>query len=167
LSSDLDWAAFVPHAPFHAPEEIAHQKIVCHKRIMLSSGGKGQLFDFLRVNGPISDPDLDAILLRLFSAGTDDLWLAQTIVQHGPEPLWPITAYDERRIRQRDHGWADEAGHIEGSLMTTTGGRNVNAYFFPGTSDERALVIGGVHGSGTETFDESHKCNVFRQNILT
>jgi len=117
------------------------------ERIMLSSGGKGQLFDFLRANCPLVDPDLDSILLRLFAAGTDDLWLAQTIVQHGPEPLWPTTAYDERRRRQRDHGWADEAGHIEGVLMTTAGGRNVNAYFFPGTSDERALVVAGVHGS--------------------
>jgi hypothetical protein len=26
-------------------------------------------------------------------------------------------------------------------------GRNIEAYFFPGTSDKRALVIGGVHGS--------------------
>ncbi len=117
------------------------------EHIMLPGGGKGQLFDFLRANGPVSDPDLDAVLLRLFTVGTDDLWLAQTIVRHGPEPLWPTAAYDERRRRQRDHGWADEAGHIEGVLMTTAGGRNVNAYFFPGTSDERALVIGGVHGS--------------------
>lgn len=115
--------------------------------IMLSAAGKGQLFDFLRANGPVADPDLDAILLSLFTAGTDDLWLAQTIVRYGPEPLWPTTAFDERRRRQRDHGWADEPGHIEGTLMTTAGGRNVNAYFFPGTSDERALVIGGVHGS--------------------
>ena len=26
-------------------------------------------------------------------------------------------------------------------------GRNIEAYFFPGTSDKRALIIGGVHGS--------------------
>jgi len=116
------------------------------ERIMLS-GGKGRVFDFLRANCPVSDPDLDSILPRLFAVGTDDLWLAQTIAQHGPEPMWPTVAYDERRRRQRDHGWADEPGGIEGVLMTTAGGRDVNAYFFPGTSDERALVIAGVHGS--------------------
>lgn len=32
-------------------------------------------------------------------------------------------------------------------LGRTHEGRNVEAYFFPGTSDKRALVIGGMHGS--------------------
>lgn len=32
-------------------------------------------------------------------------------------------------------------------LGTTQGGRPVIAYYFPGKSDERALIIGGVHGS--------------------
>jgi hypothetical protein len=32
-------------------------------------------------------------------------------------------------------------------LGTTQGGRPVTAYYFPGTKDERALIIGGVHGS--------------------
>ncbi len=32
-------------------------------------------------------------------------------------------------------------------LGTTRQGRSVNAWYFPGTSDKRALVIGGVHGS--------------------
>ncbi len=117
------------------------------ERIMLATGEKGQVFNFLRANCPVADPDLDAMLPRLFAAGSDDLWLAQAIAQYGPEPLWPTTAYDERRRRQRDHGWADEPGGIHGILMTTAGGRSVDAYFFPGTSDERALVIGGVHGS--------------------
>ncbi len=117
------------------------------EQIMLPATAKGNLFSFLRDNSPVVDPDLDATLLRLFSAGTDDLWLAQTIVQFGPEPLWPADAFDERRRRQRDHGWADEEGHIEGVLMTTAKKRDLKAYFFPGTSDERALVIAGVHGN--------------------
>jgi hypothetical protein len=32
-------------------------------------------------------------------------------------------------------------------LGVTKQGRSVNAWYFPGTSDKRALVIGGVHGS--------------------
>ncbi|MCG2616870.1 hypothetical protein LZZ85_21415 [Terrimonas sp. NA20] len=32
-------------------------------------------------------------------------------------------------------------------LGTTRQGRSLNAWYFPGTSDKRALVIGGVHGS--------------------
>ena len=32
-------------------------------------------------------------------------------------------------------------------LGRTQQGRNIEAYFFPGTSDKRALVIGGMHGS--------------------
>jgi hypothetical protein len=32
-------------------------------------------------------------------------------------------------------------------LMKTKGGREVVAHIFPGTSDRRALIIGGVHGS--------------------
>jgi hypothetical protein len=110
------------------------------ERIMLGGGDKGQVFDFLRANCPVADADLDAVLPRLFAAGSDDLWLARSIAQHGPEPLWPTAAYDERRRRQRDHGWAAESGGIQGVLMTTAGGRNVDAYFFPGTSDERALI---------------------------
>lgn len=34
-----------------------------------------------------------------------------------------------------------------GILGTTGQGRNIEAYYFPGTSDKRAVVIGGMHGS--------------------
>lgn len=116
--------------------------------IWLSAADKGRVFDALRAQGaPVADPDLQAVLARIFPAGSDDLWLAQTLARHGPEPLWPTAALDERRTRQRDHGWAEERGGIRASLLTTAGGRSVDAFFFPGTSDERALVIAGVHGS--------------------
>jgi hypothetical protein len=36
---------------------------------------------------------------------------------------------------------------FRGILGTTSQGRNIEAYYFPGTSDKRAIVIGGVHGS--------------------
>jgi hypothetical protein len=116
--------------------------------IWLSAADKGRVFDALRAQGrPVADPDLDAVLARIFPAGSDDLWLAQAIARNGPEPLWPTADLDERRRRQRDHGWAEERGGIAASLLTTSGGRSVDAFFFPGTSDERALVIAGVHGS--------------------
>ena len=115
--------------------------------IWLSTADKGRVFDVLRAQSPVSDADLDALLLRVFSTGSDDLWLAQTIVRNGPEPLWPVNDFEERRRRQRDHGWAEERGGIRGSIATTAGSRSVDAFFFPGTSDERALVVAGVHGS--------------------
>ncbi|MEZ2295995.1 DUF4157 domain-containing protein [Variovorax sp. RCC_210] len=116
--------------------------------IWLSAADKGRVFDALRAQGrPVADPDLDAVLARIFPAGSDDLWLAQAIARNGPEPLWPTADLDERRRRQRDHGWTEERGGIAASLLTTSGGRSVDAFFFPGTSDERALVIAGVHGS--------------------
>ncbi len=34
-----------------------------------------------------------------------------------------------------------------GVLGTTKQGRNIEAYYFPGSSDKRAIVIGGMHGS--------------------
>lgn len=115
--------------------------------IWLATADKAQVFDALRAASPATDPDLDALLPRLFAAGTDDLWLARTLARQGPEPLWPAAAFNERRRRQRDHGWAEERGAIRGTLATTAGGRPVEAFFFPGTSDERALVVAGVHGS--------------------
>lgn len=115
--------------------------------IWLSAADKGRVFDALRAQSPVADADLDRLLERIFAAGSDDLWLARTIVRNGPEPLWPAADFDERRRRQRDHGWAEERGGIGASLLTTAGGRSVDAFFFPGTSDERALVIAGVHGS--------------------
>ena len=36
---------------------------------------------------------------------------------------------------------------FKGILGTTSQGRNIEAYYFPGTSDKRAVVIGGMHGS--------------------
>ena len=79
--------------------------------------------------------------------GSDDLWLARTIQQHGPAPLWPLNALVEHRRRAREKGWADEPDDIEGTLGHTAGRRPIRAWFFPGLSDERALVIGGVHGN--------------------
>lgn len=42
---------------------------------------------------------------------------------------------------------AASRGIIRGRLGYTAKGQPVNAWYFPGTSDERALIIGGMHGS--------------------
>ena len=41
-------------------------------------------------------------------------------------------------------------------LGKTNGGRDVEAWFFPGLSDRRALVIGGMHGSELSSTEMAH-----------
>lgn len=110
---------------------------------------KGHVFDILRARGPISpqDSDLVAWLDGHFPSGTDDRWLADQLAQYGSEPHWPSDALITRQQRARDHGWAPEPGNIEGQFSVGAGKEPVKAYFFPGTSDRRAMIIGGVHGS--------------------
>lgn len=119
-------------------------------QIWASTQTKGQIFNQLRAISPRSsagDPDTKAWLLKTFGQDSDDLWLAQTMLEYGPEPLWPDAAVTERQRRASEHGWAPEAGAIEASLGLTKGNRHVKALFFPGVSNQRALVIAGVHGT--------------------
>jgi hypothetical protein len=137
----------------------------------LGSTDKGKIFDLLRAApqpAASTDADLAGVLDTIFKDSPDDLWLAQTIRRNGPEPLWPLGLIDERVARAAKGAWPKEAGNIEASLPSdwanpfapgTTAGlakgpggapikpSPVKAYFFPGRSAERALVIGGVHGS--------------------
>jgi|GEM_PF-2153278 len=109
---------------------------------------KGKIFDLLRANGPTSDFDLYDFIKSIFPDGTDDLWLATAIISHGPEPLWPGGHLAERHRRATANKWAPEPGNIEGTLGKSSSGKHdVKAYFFPGQTDNRALVISGVHGS--------------------
>jgi hypothetical protein len=94
-----------------------------------------------------TDVDTQKWFVATFGTDTDDLWLAQRILEHGPEPLWPSSALTERHRRATQHQWAQATGNIEASLGLTAGKRQVNAYFFPGISNDRALVIAGVHGT--------------------
>ncbi|HSL35043.1 MAG TPA: hypothetical protein VK871_15430 [Candidatus Limnocylindrales bacterium] len=61
------------------------------------------------------------------------------------------TLFAPARIVQRDvEGFlkGTAAGKAtSGSIGTTAGKRSIAAHFFPGTSSEKALVVGGVHGS--------------------
>jgi len=121
------------------------------------AGGKGEVFNLLRQwgsSGPITpEKGLAACLNRLFgpdgssATETDDRWLADKIIAGGSEPHWPVDAFKERATRAHDHKWAAEAGNIEGSFEAGKGKTSVEAFFFPGTSDRRAMIIGGVHGS--------------------
>ncbi|MCC6628359.1 MAG: hypothetical protein IT340_13290 [Chloroflexi bacterium] len=109
---------------------------------------KGDVFDRLRAGPPApADADLTAVLDRIFIVGSDDRWLAEQIQQHGPEPLWPAALLAERSRRAQTGRWAAEAGPIAAQLGTSAGGQPITAHLFPGRTDERALIISGVHGS--------------------
>ncbi|WP_206366438.1 eCIS core domain-containing protein [Sphingomonas gei] len=73
------------------------------------------------------DADLDAEIARLLAGRPDDLWLA-------------------RKIRAHELGKTNgEAGPKD--LSGKPVARPVQAYFFRGSTERRALVIAGVHGS--------------------
>src|SRR5689334_20270336 len=55
-----------------------------------ASKNKGSVIDILRANGPSQDQDLRQYIDSIFPNTTDDWWLADTILQYGPEPLWPF-----------------------------------------------------------------------------
>jgi hypothetical protein len=107
----------------------------------------GRVFDLLRAHGPVRDTDVDQVVGRIFAPGSDDLWLAQTLIQHGAEPLWPDSALTDRHRRTANHGRAPEPDNVGATIATTDQGRPVQAFFFPGITNERALILGGVHGS--------------------
>lgn len=113
---------------------------------------KGEIFTILRARQGGADPDALAVLQQMFAAGTDDRWLAETLLQFGPEPLWPAAQVEERARRSAQGRWAAEPGNIRAELpfpaeSGASSARPVVAYFFPGVTPRRALVIGGVHGS--------------------
>jgi predicted deacylase len=99
----------------------------------------------LRETGrPATDPALPALLARWLRDDEDALWLAAALAEHGPEPLWPLPLLAERRTRLADGAWSEP---VRAVLAKTAEGRSVEAFFVAGTTDARALVVGGVHGS--------------------
>jgi hypothetical protein len=117
--------------------------------------GKGGVFNILRGRGPISarDADLEAWLTANFGANTDpartsdDRWLADQLVRYGAEPRWPNSSIVERQQRAGAHGWPQEPGNIEATFGVGAGRQPIRAYFFPGTISQRAMIVGGVHGT--------------------
>ena len=106
---------------------------------------KGSIFSFLRMLSPTADADLIRFIDSIFPLNTDDSWLAHAIIRNGPEPLWPLTDIQERQRRAMTNAWLPEPGNIRGVIGT--GSHSVEAFYFRGISDRRALIIGGVHGS--------------------
>ena len=87
-----------------------------------------------------------------FDEGTDDHWLATHLMENGPEVLWPKNLLDEWKTKSAKNKWE----FAEGTLARTAGHNRITSYFFPGQTDNNALVIAGVHGSelsGTEVVD--------------
>jgi hypothetical protein len=76
---------------------------------------------------------------------TDDRWLANQLVAFGAEPRWPFDALVKRQQLAMANKWAPEPGNIRADL--SAGSTKIPAYYFRGTSDKRAMIIGGVHGS--------------------
>jgi hypothetical protein len=127
------------------------------EQIWRDTRDRERIFDLLRAHGPVREPAVDQRLGACFAADPDDLWLAQVLLQHGSEPSWPDSLITERHRRAIEHGWAAGPGTVGAALVAATEVSQparrvpaplpVRAFFFPGATDERALVIGGVHGS--------------------
>src|SRR5205814_4508895 len=77
---------------------------------------KARIFDRLREPSALGDADARACLRRLFPAGSDDLWLSETLLDNGPEPLWPPALIKDRVARAAAGKWAAEPGDINADL---------------------------------------------------
>lgn len=125
-----------------------HMKIYREMKGWKTCKGKNKVFRLMReVGGPSKDADVKKAVAAVFSNSADDLWLANTILAHGPEPLWPETELTKRHKLSKTARWKVNDRAITASLGKTAGGRKIQAYFFPGITAKRALVLGGVHGS--------------------
>ncbi|MFI1580245.1 hypothetical protein [Embleya sp. NPDC020630] len=126
---------------------------------------KAAVFDALRAATAErrADPGVLREVRARFGTQPDDLWLAETIVRSGPEPLWSTADLGERSRRAGGaQPWAAEPGNIAGGIEDPDPDPDVGserarriapipAYLFPGTDpDLRALIIGGVHGNEPE-----------------
>jgi hypothetical protein len=125
---------------------------------------KQEMFKLLRERLPLSvaeKTDVITALRSIFTVGSDELWLAETLARHGSEPLWPLAEITQRFQRVKSLG-ADPGnyqatlpdphpgGPLTGALAACTdrlkNSQLPSAFFFPGRSDHRALIISGVHG---------------------
>lgn len=128
--------------------------------LVRTAATKGEVFDALRAAGAAdrADPTVLHEARHRFIGQPDDLWLAETLVRSGAEPLWSLADMRERQRRAAAGHWAPEAGNIAAGLEDPNPDAAphrrippVTAYFFPGTdANRRALIIGGVHGSEPE-----------------
>lgn len=87
-----------------------------------------------------------------YDKGSDDHWLAVNLLEHGPETMWTPALLAEWNIKSVKNKWTS----AQGSLGTTAGGNRVTSYYFPGTTENHALIMAGAHGSelsGTEVVE--------------
>jgi hypothetical protein len=109
---------------------------------------KAQVFAALRKHGGApADADAKTAIADLFKDGTDERWMAEKLLALGPEPLWPGKDLDDRAA----HAPGPEAG-IEAKLpyppeAGTKTPKPVRAFYFPGVTTRRALIVGGIHGN--------------------
>lgn len=140
----------------HQPHVVQLSPLSQEVENLWDRNNKGPFFDRLRRLSAQERGDAD--LIRFINTspelGGDDRWLAQGILRYGPEPLWPASdpsgySLEERHRRSSQHGWAQEPGNIQATLTATNaqGSAAVEAYYFPGQIADRALIIGGMHGS--------------------
>ena len=112
---------------------------------------QSDLITYLRSVPPksLSNPDNVVLLGNLYTdLNSNDYWYAKTILENGNEPLWSTDLITERNKR----GISGFNGNAT-TLAVSKGGRPIEAYFFPGKTDNRALIISGVHGSELSGID--------------
>jgi predicted deacylase len=112
---------------------------------------KSPFFDRLRALSAQqrADPDLNQFVESGPGLGSDDRWLARRILRYGPEPNWPASELNDRHRLADVNQWAPEPGGVTAELTAQNEGvtANTTAYWFPGVSSQRALIVGGMHGS--------------------
>jgi hypothetical protein len=108
------------------------------------------VFEALRNKGPLPKGDADATkcLEKIFTG--NDLALAKQLLVKGSELNWSAADF-EARTKRGDDPFAAGHGAVQDTLGKSSGlvgaPAPIKAFFFPGKTAERALVIGGVHGS--------------------
>ena len=109
---------------------------------------RDRIFDLLRNSQPSDrgDSETRAYIDAIFT-DPDDLILAHALIDYGAEPFWPSSLIAERHRISQKAGWLEPDTPVEAVLGITQLGRDIKAYFFPGQTDNRALIIGGMHGS--------------------
>lgn len=127
---------------------------------------KQGIFNILRQQtAPFTlDASVGTELRSIFTQGSSELWLAERLARFGPEPLWPLPEIKARVAHALNLG--PERGNFKATLedpnpgSARTGSRIKCldslkpaqlpvAFFFPGRTERRALIIGGVHGDET------------------
>lgn len=73
----------------------------------------------------------------------------------------------ERLERTGTDGSPHETGAVTADLVETPEGRTVRAYFFPGLTERRALVVAGIHGSELSSIEVAEQLIVDLKQAAT